>query len=252
MAGDDNRLESSYSDHCNTVQDTQCPAATARVIAAVQQWLDDLNRSQPPPRFATIDGQMRRHLAADLSYLHALVAANQAKNQTDEDRKHQDVRNERDWVNSVTTSVANSNQKTVAIYTGLVRLGKADLDACAGCQRLAGQSQASCVGNAVSTCDSVVAETAAQIAAFQSALVQSVAPDALSAKDALLQTDLAKADTALIAMADALLADDQAGFNRGRTSFQQAIVAVNADASALLNSSARPDSRLRLTVSLTA
>src|ERR1700693_841016 len=59
MLSDDTTMGASTSNHCNTVQDTGCPAAVARVVTTLQTWLDDLNRFQTPARFATIDVQMK-------------------------------------------------------------------------------------------------------------------------------------------------------------------------------------------------
>jgi hypothetical protein len=230
MLSDDNVMAASTSNHCNTVQDTGCPAAVARVVTALQAWLDDLNRFQTPSRFATIDAQMKRHLTAAISYLNLAAAANVAQNQTGEDRSIAAAINERGWVDEVTSSVTHSKQTTVAIYAAQVRSEKSVLDSCASCQHLAGQGQLNCVGAAVTDCDSLVIDAATQVRTFQAGLVQDAAPSVLSAKDAQLQSDLAMGDTALIAMMGALLTSDLSGFSAGRSSFQRTTAAVDADA----------------------
>lgn len=234
MISDDTRMAASTSNHCNTVEDSACPAAVARVVATLQQWLDDLNAFRTPARFTTIDGQVKRHLTAVLSYLGIVVAANRAKDQNSEDRAISAAINERGWIDDITTSVAQSAPSTVAIYTGSVRSEKAGLDGCEGCQRTVGQSQLSCDGSAQADCDSLLRETSTQIETFEGALVLNAAPSALSARDARLQSDLAQADTGLIAMTGALLTGNQAAFNAARTSVQQAVIAVDADATTVL------------------
>jgi hypothetical protein len=234
MVSDDNAMGASTSNHCNTVQDTACPAAAARVVVALQQWLDDLNRFQTPARFATIDAQMKRHLAAAISYLNMVVAANRAQNQNSEDRALQAAENERGWVDDITLSIAHSAPATAAIYIGGVRSEKAGLDGCEGCQSTVGQSQLSCEGSAQADCDSLLRETSTQIETFEGAIVLNSAPVSLSSKDALLRSDLAQTDTALITMTGALLTGDQSGFDAARTSLQRAAAAVDADAATVL------------------
>jgi hypothetical protein len=234
MVSDDNAMAASTSNHCNTIQDTGCTAAVARVVTALQAWLDDLNRFQTPSTFATIDAQMKRHLTAAVSYLNFAAAANVAKNQSGEDRSIAAAINERGWVDDVTSSVTHAKQTTVAIYTGDVRSEKSVLDSCASCQRLAGQGQVNCVGGAVTDCDSLVIDAATQVRTFQAGLVQDAAPSVLSAKDAQLQSDLALSDTALIAMMGALLTGDQTGLSAARTSLQRATAAVDTDATSVL------------------
>jgi hypothetical protein len=72
-----------------------------------------------------------------------------------------------------------------------------------------------------------------EVAALQSAVVASAAPDSLSAKDTRLQQDLARADSALIAMAASLSTGDQAGFNTGRVTLRSALAAVSLDTGAI-------------------
>jgi hypothetical protein len=236
MLSDDNKMGASTSNHCNTVQDTACPAAVARVVATLQQWLDDLNGFKTPARFATIDGQMKRHLTAVLSYLSMVVVANRAQDQNSEDRALQAATNERAWVDDITLSIAHSAPATAVIYLGSVRAEKAGLDGCDGCQRAVGQGQLSCDGSAQAGCDSLLRETSTQIETFEGALVLNAAPAGLSSKDARLQSDLAQCDTALIAMTGALLTGDQSGFNAARTLLQRGAAAVDGDVTTVLKS----------------
>jgi len=75
---------------------------------------------------------------------------------------------------------------------------------------------------------------ATQVLSFQAALVVTAAPGSLTAKDNRLQLDLADAAAALVAMNDALSSSDQAAFNAGRTSLQQAMPTINRDAADIL------------------
>jgi len=233
MLSDDNAMGAATSNHCNTVQDTACPAAAARVVAALQSWLDDLNRFQTPARFATIGAQMKRHVAAAIAYLNASAAATVAKNQPALDRSIVAAVSEREWVDRLTASISHSSPATTAVYRNLVKSEKSDLDKCAGCQRLTAQTPLSCDGAAPTDCNSLVLDAASQMATFQGAVVLDAAPSTMGAKDALLQSDLAQGDTALIAMMGDLLKGDQAGFTAARPSLGRALAAVDVDAAAV-------------------
>lgn len=233
MLSDDNTMGVATSNHCNTVQDTACPAAAARVVAALQSWLDDLNRFQTPARFATIDAQMKRHVAAAIAYLNGAAAATLAKNQPALDRSIVAAVSEREWVDRQTANISHSSPATAGTYAGLVKSEKSDLDKCAGCQRLIAQTPLSCDGTAPTDCNSLVLDAASQVATFLGAVVLDAAPSNLATKDAQLQTDLAQSDTALIAMMGALLKGDQQGFTAARPSLGRALAAVDADAAAV-------------------
>jgi hypothetical protein len=233
MLSDDTAMGAATSNHCTTVQDTACPAAVARVVTALQSWLDDLNRSQTPARFATIDGQMKRHIAAAIAYLNASAAATLAKNQPALDRSIVAAVGERGWVDHLTASISHSSPATTAVYSSLVKSEKSDLDKCAGCQRLIAQAPLSCEGTAATDCNSLVLDAASQVATFEGAVVLDAAPSTLATKDAQLQTDLAQGDTALIAMMVDLLKGDQQGFTAARPSLGRALAAVDVDAAAV-------------------
>ena len=233
MVSDDNAMGASTSNHCNTVQDVACPAAVARVVAALQTWLDDLNRFQTPARFATIDAQMRRHVAAAIAYLNGAAAATLAKNQPALDRSIVAAVGERGWVDRLTASISHSSPVTTTVYSSLVKSEKSDLDKCAGCQRLIAQAPLTCEGTAATDCNSLVLDAASQVATFEGAVVLDAAPSTLATKDAQLQTDLAQGDTALIAMMGDLLKGDQQGFTAARPSLERALAAVDVDAAAV-------------------
>jgi hypothetical protein len=233
MLSDDNAMGAATSNHCTTVQDAGCPAAAARVVAALQLWLDDLNRFQTPARFATIGAQMKRHVAAAIAYLNASAAATLAKNQPALDRSIVAAGSEREWVDRLTASISQSSHATTVVYSGLVRSEKSDLDKCAGCLRLIAQTPLSCDGTAATDCDSLVLDASSQLSTFLSAVVLDAAPSNLEAKDSQLQSDLGQGDTALITMMGDLLKGDQAGFGAGRTALGQALAAVDTDAAAV-------------------
>jgi hypothetical protein len=92
-----------------------------------------------------------------------------------------------------------------------------------------------CVGSAAQICESYVQNAGTQIQAFLIALLQNPAPSSLATKDAQLQADLAKADTALLATTDAVLHADAAKVAAGEMSYSDAISAADGDAVAIGN-----------------
>jgi hypothetical protein len=102
-----------------------------------------------------------------------------------------------------------------------------------GCQRLIAQTPLSCDATAATDCNSLVLDAASQVANFQGAVVVVAAPSTMGAKDALLQSDLAQGDTALIAMMGDLLKGDQQGFSAARPLLRRALAAVDVDAAAV-------------------
>jgi hypothetical protein len=220
---------------CMNFLDASCPAATVRSVSALQQWLDDLNQSEPPARFAFVDAQMRSHLGLLISDMNAAAAAQRAKDQSGLAHANQAAGNERGWLDDTVSSVVNSQQGTVATYTEAVRLRKQNLVQCAGCEQLVSQRYVSCNGDQASACQDGIQHISFQVVRFEAATIRVAAPNSLMTKDIRLQSDLAKADTALIAMTSALSVGDQAAFDAGRISLQRALAAVDQDATDILN-----------------
>ncbi len=220
---------------CFGNQFAACDADVSLRIPVVNQIQNDLNRLEPPARFAVAVGQMRRHNALQLTGLNAVLAASRAQDAAGMDRSVAAVVSGRPWMDAMFTGVLSSQQGTVATYLGSVRNEKRNLDLCVECQDLAGQNQITCTGSQATSCQALLQGTAARVGSFQRAVVLVAAPSSMTTKDNRLQLDLARADTALVTMAEALSAGDQAGFNAGRASLQQAMAAVNVDAADILN-----------------
>ena len=225
---DDGQLIVSRDKGCNDLQSV-CPAPPRPITIALQRWLDDLNRSEPPARFALIDAQLRRHVAWALSDVDAVFAAHQAKDQAALDRAYN--LGQQGWLDEVTRGIAESHPGTAAAYVASVRAGAQAFGGCVACQSLA--SQVDCTVQDV-TCEYETHDAIETIGPFQAALVRVSAPNSLAAQDVRLQNDLAQADTAVLAVADAQLRGDQAAFNAGRLSLQHALPAINADVAGIL------------------
>jgi hypothetical protein len=220
---------------CFGDQFAACEADVSLRISVANQIQNDLNRFQPPARFAVAVGQMRRHNALQLTRLNAVLVASRAQDAAAMARSVAVVVSGRPWMDALFNSILSSQQVTVATYVGSVRNEKRNLDQCVECQDLARQNQITCSGSQATSCQALLDSTAARILSFQTAVVLVAAPSSLATEDNRLQLELARADTALLTMGEALSAGDQAGFNAGRVSLQQAMAAVNVAAADTLN-----------------
>jgi hypothetical protein len=229
---DGQNANATWSAPCDTATHTGCQGDATRAIVALQRWLDDLNRSEPPARFLVVDAQLRLHISGSVAGLNALLAASQANDRNGMDRAYLLAADGKVWTDAVVPSIVSSKQVSVAAYTNSVRAQSSSLTSCADCQVLAGQSQIDCSQNQTS-CQYMLDGPEGLIANFQGTLAAFAAPDSLSAKDTRLQQDLARADSALIVMRAALSTGDQAGFNAGRVTLRSALAAVSLDTAAI-------------------
>jgi hypothetical protein len=233
VSRDDGELIIARSGDCSTLQ-SPCPGAKSPNLAALQQWLNDLDRFAPPARFAVIDAQLRRHLAANISDTNAVFAAYQAQDQSGLERMNYATQIGAGYLDDASMAIANSHQATVGAYIASVRAGEQNLSSCTSCQSLRSSDPIVCIGDLAMSCLYEVFYAESVIGEFEASLVQVVAPDSMTAADAPLQADLASADMALLTWTAAVLNGDQAGLDVGRLLLRQAQPAVNADIASIL------------------
>jgi hypothetical protein len=229
VGDDDAKANATWSAPCDTTTHTGCQGDATRALTALHEWLDDLNRSEPPARFLVVDAQLRLHISGSIAGLNALLAASQANDPNGMDRAFGLAVAGRMWTDAVVPSIVSSKQVSVSAYANSVRTQSNFLTSCADCQVLAGQSQIDCSQDQT-TCQNILDGAENLIANFQATFA---APDSLSAKDTRLQQDLAQADSTLIAMNAAVSTGDQAAFKAARTSLGQGLAAVSRDAAAI-------------------
>ena len=240
IRSDYNTMAGSASNSCNTIQDAGCEAAIGRVIPTLQKWANDLSSFRTPSRFAVIDGQLRSHLTEVITELNATVASQKANDQSGFYFAINAALYERAWVDPATFAIEGTYPRVARTYRDAVDLARQSLDACVnstpgpgdlGCHALwAGQA---CADAAIQTCEGDVQSAETQTQNFLIALLQNPAPSALTSKDARLQANLARADTALLVITDALLGGDSARADSGRSSYATAILAADTDVSAI-------------------
>lgn len=236
LDADSQRWHFSKTMGCLYVGDADCQAKTAVVIAALQQWVDDINGTEPPARFTYIAPEMSRHLGRDISYLNAKMAAYTAKDQNGMDAAIAAADIEVNDAVREKEDVVASSQATVGEYIAQVRLDRAFLLGCGACQQVVGQREPSCPGSQTPSCVGEIAAVRLQVEVFQGDLVRNFAPDSLAAMDARLGADLFAAYVALNAMESALLAGDQVGLQAGRGDLRQALRQVESDAANIARS----------------
>jgi hypothetical protein len=226
---------------CNPSEQTPCEAATKTVILAHQKWVRDLNSFRTTPtRFAVIDGQLRRHLNAAITDLNTALALQKAKNLNGYNLAYDAEGYERAWTGPTVFTITGSYPRVAGSYHDALSLARQSLLACSGggqpgpgdlaCRRL----YQHCVGADDRTCKGFVETSDAQIQTFLIGLVQNPAPSALAAKDRQVQADLAQVDTYLLAITDALLSGDSAKAGSAEIAYAAAIVVAGADIIAII------------------
>jgi hypothetical protein len=215
---------------CTINPSTPCADAAAVAIGELQTWLDDLNQTRPPARFAVSSGRMHQHLAVAMADLQALIAANKAMDESGAATVLAAVYIERDELYREAGAVINSSQTTIRPYSAMVRLDNSNLLACDLCQRLVTQNQVSCLASQTPSCVDEIAASRLQVETFQDDLVRNFAPNPLATKDQRLQTDLLAADAALDAMGVAQSAGDQLQLAANQGALRLALSRVESDA----------------------
>lgn len=230
---DDQNAIATWSAPCDTSTHTGCQADATRALVALHQWLDDLNRSEPPARFLVVDAQLRLHISGSIAALNALLVASQANDPNGMDRAYLLGLASRTWTDAVVPGIVYSKQVNAVAYVNSVRDEGNAMTGCTSCQILDGPTNLDCSQNQTPTCQDLLDATAGPVAGFQFALAASSAPASLSAADTRLQQDLAQADSALIAMRAALSTGDQTGFNAARATLRTAFSAMDLDVSVI-------------------
>lgn len=237
VSGDEQQFLTTNSFTCASFDDTTCLPQVALADAATLQWLDDLNRSQPPARFVAVSAVMRRHLALVLSDDTAFIAAFKAQVVNGKAKAASAaIVTEMVVLERVAGDVAGSSRGTAAVYTADVDFQETFLLGCAVgvCQSLVNQSVVSCHVDQTPTCFDDSAAVRLQLETFIEDLVKVSAPDSLLQKDASLQADLVAAYSALDAMETALSAGDEVEFQAGAGALRQELARVDVDARSIV------------------
>jgi hypothetical protein len=242
IIADYHAMDTSTSNHCNTIQDTGCAAAANAVSVTLQKWVTDLNSYRTTPAgLAVVDGQLRRHLNQAIADMNAAVASQKVGNENGFNLAMAALSYERAWIDPAAFALEGSYPRVAGTYHDAFGLTKHSLDACItsrpapadlGCSGLFARH---CTTGSVQTCGSDIESADTQIQTFLIALLQNPAPSALTTKSAQLQVHLANADTALLAITDAILHGDAGKVGAGELAYSEAISSADGDAASIGN-----------------
>jgi len=243
VTGDYNAMNASTSDNCNTIDDKLCAGAVGRVVPRLQSWLDDLDAFQTPARYAILDQQLRLHLKEAITELNDAVAFQKASDTNGFDLAMSGALYERGWIDPATFTITGTYPKQAGSYQDAVSVVNQAVQACVnstpgpaelGCARLVGMEN--CAGALATSCEDDVQTSATELEVFLVALAQNPIPSSvpLPVRNTQLEGDLARADTALLAITDALLQRNAAKASAAQVEFSTAIAAAGQDASTIL------------------
>jgi hypothetical protein len=213
VSADEQQFLSANNFTCASFDDATCLPNVALADAATLQWLDDLNRNQPPARFVALNAVMRHHLGLVLSDDTTFVAAFKAGIANGNAKAASAaIVVEMAVLERLAGDAAASSRGTAAAYSADVLFQSTALLGCSACPSLVIQNLGSCQVELASSCIADIATARLKLETWIEDLVKVSAPDSLVQKDASLQLDLMTTYAALDAMETAVSAGDQVGF----------------------------------------
>lgn len=223
-------MAASTSNHCNTIDDTGCEVAVRPVVAALQKWVDHMNSFQTPPRYAVLDMQLRQHLKELIVELNAAVAFQKSNDEKNFRLAVDAALYERGWINPpilfingyVPDARRPGNSPDEAFNTAKQELsgclsGQAGINGI-GCAKLA-RHPSSCLGANAEDCQAYVKDAETQMQNLMITLMTKPPSPDQATKFSKLLGYLAEADTALLAITDAILKGDAAKIDAALQSF---------------------------------
>ena len=214
---------------CDETQHSGCGQDAERSLPLLQAWLNDLDKSRPPVRFAFVHAEMQLQLAQSITGLHALDADSRAHDGAAMTRDYVVASYGAAWVQIIVPAIVASQQVDSATYTALVKSETRTLDACgAACGFTATSSN--CLHSSGVTCSDYFYWVAQSFASYQADVLRKAAPGSLSEDESRLQADFGAANSILLTMNLAVAAADQEGFNAGIAQLKRAVTQVDLDA----------------------
>lgn len=230
MHADYRDMRASTSNNCATIDDINCEVAAKRVTAALQQWINHMESFQTPSRYAALDQQLRRHMSEVIVELNAAVAFQKANDQRNFRLAMDFAVFEGQWIDPVAMVINGDYGILASSYEQAFSKTKQALDQClaaqagpgGACGRLARQSL--CLGAYAELCQSYIQDAESQLQTVAIMLAQNPPPADQVVKTTKLQTYLADADAALLAISDAMLKGDAAKVDAALQSFAGALL----------------------------
>ena len=234
VAGYQSRVQANYNVwlstpfSCHTVTDSSCSTDLASNQAVLLKWRNELDSFRAPNQFAVIDAQLQKHLDAMFQKLGAMAIAVNSHNQSQFDNAMFYGRIDITWLNHAAQGIAGSHAATSSQYNALVQAERETfVSGCSNCQQ--DDALADCATFGDPLCPHDVTLVSDLIGTVQADFVETGAPAEFSDQTTTLQVDLAQADNALMAAANALFQNDSVELKSARAAFLDAMTAVTSD-----------------------
>jgi hypothetical protein len=235
---DYNAMNASTSNHCATIDDTACAAATVPVIAALQKWADDINAfPNTPAQYRAVATTLRAHLLDVVKDLSSAVAFQKTGNQAAFDLATQHAFFERAWVDPASSTIEGAYPSEAANAADAIAQAKRLVLNCVAsntpppdaipCFRLANPQP--CPATRTLACEADVEGVEGQVQTLLIGMAQNTAPSAQAADYAQLQAHLAQADASLLAVHDALVSGSAADLLAAQNGFLAAMENAQRD-----------------------
>jgi hypothetical protein len=239
---DYNAMSLSTSNHCVTIDDSGCVAAIQVVNAALQKWVNDLDAfAGTPTRFAALDATLRAHLKVVISDQIAAIGFQKSGNAAGFTLAMQHAFYERAWLDPATFTMEGTYPSEAASSADAITQAKRLVLDCVAsltpapsalpCVRLA-NSEPCPVARAL-VCEGDVESVETQIELLLVGMAQNASPAAQAADYAQLQTDLARADAALLGVHDALVTGGASDVTTAQTAFLTSMENAQRDVSTI-------------------
>lgn len=231
-------MDASTSQHCDTIADTGCADAIARVLPTLAKWVSDMQAFQTPARYKTVDALLRDHLVQVENDLNAAIRFQKAGDSAGFALAMNAALYERAYIDPATFAIEGQYSNTVGSYHDALAVVMKNTLNCVGgtpgpadlaCQHL---TSASCSLSAIASCQNDVQNASTQIEGYVLAFVQFQPPASVAREVAQLQADFVQADTGLLGVTQALLNRSSDGIVSSTSAYTSAIGSIESDMTA--------------------
>jgi hypothetical protein len=230
----------STSNHCATIQDTGCAAATVPVIQSMQKWIEDMKAFHTPAQLVALDAVFRDHLQAAIDDLSAAVSFQKASDEAGFNLAVNAALFERAWIDPADSGLEGTYPGVGNSYRDAVTLAKQSVSGCLSstpaasafsCHRL--QAYESCAAAQAVQCEGDIQNVGITLETILVGMAEHPAPSTSATQSARVQTDLVHVDAALLAVHKAVLTGDSSAVNTAEAAFQAAMTTTEIDLSAV-------------------
>lgn len=234
---DYNVMNASTSNHCASIDDAGCAAALVPVKAALQKWVDDIaNYPNTPAQLTAVAATLRAHLRDVIGDADADITFQKSGDAMHFNLAQEHAVYERAWVDPASFALEGVYQKVASSFQDAVARTKYSVEGCLGrtpgptelaCNRIVNSN--ACYLELEFTCQADVETVETQLQLFLIGMAQNPAPSSKAAGYGKVQADLTRADSAVLAVHDALLSGSSAAFQAASQNLLTALGDARAD-----------------------